>query len=573
MLNKRAATLLALFLAGSMVLSGPSSALASASAGDSEETSQTETKENEDTDSVKKKKSKAKKEKAENTENEVSDTSTPAPDDEITPDPSTETSEEEEGESAARTDVSGNTDTPPVSGEVQEGDDYTYVDGVLTILTDKKMTVSGTLSGNIVVSSNEGADLTFNDLHITEDPALCIESGSGLVEIRLTGKNVLSNVQIENSAGVKLYGPGIFSANGSIKGSAVISGGNIQAPFADPENGEGVPLYAVSVNGLEVNRSYKITDMKAGTPQRVYSYGNEILADEDGGLVMYLPAGEAQITLDGVTYEGNVVSGNGSELKVPATPTPTVTNTPTAPPDTETPRPTTTPITETPRPRPSTTPTDVPDQQAKAADNGLYWINEGATYRSGATLQFYATGDGYGPEEPQYMDPVRNATRYVPVEWNVGTSSGVAGTSGSWTKKNREETVGSTSGNTYTPGEFRFKSSFIVSTNQAAAVPCTLRVNYQREVYNGKRWRADGTTATKSVSFYIRNVSITATPTRYSSTYTRSGVTTTASRSSVSSNARNASTMDNTPIGALLLLMTAAAGSGVVIFRKKRKRL
>lgn len=49
--------------------------------------------------------------------------------------------------------------------------------------------------------------------------------------------------------------------------------------------------------------------------------------------------------------------------------------------------------------------------RASAERNSIYWINPGATYRSGATLQFYATGDGYGPEEPQGSDPAISALR------------------------------------------------------------------------------------------------------------------------------------------------------------------
>lgn len=46
-----------------------------------------------------------------------------------------------------------------------------------------------------------------------------------------------------------------------------------------------------------------------------------------------------------------------------------------------------------------------PSIKADARNNGIYWIDPGATYRSGSTLQFYATGDGYGPEEPQESNP------------------------------------------------------------------------------------------------------------------------------------------------------------------------
>lgn len=140
------------------------------------------------------------------------------------------------------------------------------------------------------------------------------------------------------------------------------------------------------------------------------------------------------------------------------------------------------------------------DMRAQPKDNGLFWINAGATYRSGATLQFYATGAGYGPEEPQELDPMKHATRYKPVSWSVGK------TKGSW-KKYSEATVGQSISGAYSSGEYRFKGSFTLNTTKTISVPYTLRVKYQREVYDGKQWKADGKTASKSVRFYIRNVS------------------------------------------------------------------
>lgn len=155
------------------------------------------------------------------------------------------------------------------------------------------------------------------------------------------------------------------------------------------------------------------------------------------------------------------------------------------------------------------------EQQAQPDDNGLYWINEGATYRSGATLQFYATGAGYGPTEPQELLPIRKATRYVPIKWRVVTSDGIRLASGSWKKRDRVVTSGSSSaiGNGYTPGEYQFKDSFTLSTDQYTAVPRTLWVDYQKEIYTGRKWKPQRKTCTRSVNFYIRNVSGTSTAT------------------------------------------------------------
>lgn len=157
----------------------------------------------------------------------------------------------------------------------------------------------------------------------------------------------------------------------------------------------------------------------------------------------------------------------------------------------------------------------IADQQAQPADNGLYWINEGATYRSGATLQFYATGAGYGPTEPQELLPIRKATRYVPIKWRVVTSGGTRVASGSWKKRDRVVTSGSISatGNGYTPGEYQFKDSFTLSTDHYTSVPYALQVVYQNEIYTGRKWNPQREICTRSVNFYIRNVSETSTPT------------------------------------------------------------
>ena len=81
------------------------------------------------------------------------------------------------------------------------------------------------------------------------------------------------------------------------------------------------------------------------------------------------------------------------------------------------------------------TPPPVPEI-ASEADNAPYWIDQGVTYRSGALLQFYATGAGYGPDEPQKLNPVNKSTRYIPVSWKVSTKShnGTRSVKGTWRK-------------------------------------------------------------------------------------------------------------------------------------------
>jgi len=155
-------------------------------------------------------------------------------------------------------------------------------------------------------------------------------------------------------------------------------------------------------------------------------------------------------------------------------------------------------------------------------DNGLFWIDEGTTYRSGAVLQFYATGAGYGPEEPQELNPIDQSVRYIPMDWCVAsTSSSGSETSitGVWTEYS-EVTSGQTYEDKdtheeyYKPGEYRFKDSFCLNTTSTSSVPFTLTVNYQKQVYDGQtdEWQNSTTAVSKSVNFYIRNVDTPVSP-------------------------------------------------------------
>lgn len=635
MLNKRAATLLAFVLAGSMALSTPATAMAAS--GGSEKASQTEdeesdmddeteedeeeektsqAKEDEDSDSVKEKKADTKEDSGEdgkktknskvssNTSKSAGSSSNKTSAKTLQDQPRAEAGEGTTTPTPSGNEVSGNTpggnvsgngtptpggntsgnETPTPGGNVSgnvisagdfklSGDlstgDYSYEETpngqqILTIKTDTAATISGVVTfGKIVVNSPKGANLTLNNMQLGAnrgDNIMEVLGGTGKVQIHLSGENTFNTFKNATSEAVTIDGSGILKAN-KIYNMVIIGGGNIQTESSwdnVPQNAAGKDLYAVSVKNLNPNAEYNIESLTAGTPSAKYNYEDRIRSDSTGTIVMYLPTGEASLTLNDAVYQGTVTSDGKGELKKQ-----TITGTPT-PSGSITPSPT----------------TPASSMQADPANNGLYWINSGSTYRSGATLQFYATGDGYGPEDPQELDPERGATRYKPVSWTVAPDTSGSGTSdkGSW-KKRSEVTTGQTVSGAYTSGEYRYKASFTPSTSQTTSVAYTLQVKYDRETYYGKnrKWEKDGTTATKSVSFYIRNTSLTVTPTytprpTYYTTTTpvRSTITTTAAQSSVSSNARNASTGDHTPIGTLVFLMIAAAGSGIGIFRKKR---
>lgn len=611
MLNKRVKMLLTLALAGAMVLSEPAASWASGE--ETGKSSQSESKKSDDEDSEKADKAEGKKEeKAGSKKKKVSSNGTSsntASSNKVSATPALnkgKTQEKDSDDPENQKEKKSATETPVLEKETEnvlpagkaqsweeddkieeldareerahafqntfnitggaEGTDYSYDSstGVLTVSTNKELTVSGTVSeGSMVVNSPEGANLHLNGLDMTTsaNSALNIVSGTGKTQIYLEGNsnNILngagSGIQVDSGSNVNIDGTGILSGTGVTGNRTVtISGGNILADVKNLEDDKLIKKEPEDEStgapaDLSANTLYSVSGNTA-------AYKNGVYSSQDGKVALYIQEGYQAVVSGDTLY---VVSVN-------ATPSPSVTPSPSPSPSV------------TPSPSPSVTmspkPTVVPDL-ASETGNGLYWIDSGKTYRSGATLQFYATGDGYGPEEPQELNPVIGSTRYIPVNWNVSTTSTyVSGSNGSargtWNKYTKE-TQGSTSGGAYVPGEYRYEASFLLSTTGTTSVPFTLQVNYQKQAYDGSKWRDDGGTVSKSVGFYILNTTATVTPTpRPSTTYVQSTVTTSAAGSSVSSNAKNATTGDETPIGTLVVLLVAAVISGAAVFRKKR---
>ena len=645
MLNKRAAKLLALVLAGSMMLSGPSASLALASSGDSKETSQTEAKEkkSESADSVKDKSSEKKKAKKQASGNSISSAKGKIAEDDDEDLPRAGVSDDSISGGSASGNVSQGDASPTLTATPSISPTATPT-GRPTITPDQQAdpTQNGLYGINEGATYRSGASLQFYATGAGYGPDEVQESDSvvdGATRYVPVSWNVIEkNGGVTEASGIwtkenreiihssmsgNTYTPGEYrfkssfvlssnltasvpytllvnyqkeiyegqewktdntppatkSVNFYIKNTDLItttptvSGqqakkekNGIYGIKTRYESGDTVEFYAIGA-GLGPNEPQTIAPINGATRYRPYQWSVADLSRRwdknagvsENGIYCYKAAFEVQTsetksyTLK-VDYQKEIYNGEdwkkatGEGAAVSKKVDFYVNGGSDDP---------------------------IPDQQADPTQNGLYWINEGATYRSGASLQFYATGDGYGPDTAQETDPVAGATRYVPVSWSVtATNGGATGASGTWAKRNREETRGSSSGNAYISGEYRFKGSFVLSTNLTTSVPYTLQVNYQREVYGGRKWKTDNASlATKSVNFYIRNTALTTTtPRPTSSYYNRSGVTSTAARSNISSNARNASTEDNTPIGALMLLMMAAAGSGLVIFRKKQNR-
>lgn len=438
-----------------------------------------------------------------------------------------------------------------VGGGISDNDYwYNTETGVLTISTNKTLSVTGktTDGSSISVNSAQSPSLSLNGLHITTSANSAINVfGNGQVAFYLGGNGEFSNINVLNGktssihiagGNVTIDGPGVLSGN-KINGTVHVKGGNILAPITNPVAVSGnIKLEQQIITGLSVNALYTISGNSGA------DYKNQVYSSGDGRIGLYLPKLESGYSYSAKT-NGRVLNIN--RIKDPAPPA-----------------------------IDKLTPTPEPDK-ANEADNGLYYIDSNTTYRSGATLQFYATGAGYGPEEPQELNPVEGSTRYIPTDWKVSTtsssvSSNGSSAKGSWTEYS-EETTGRGSGDSYIPGEYRYKGSFLINTTGTSSVPFTLQVNYNRQTYRADgTWIDDGTTASKSVNFYIRNTTATVTNRPSTTPYIRSTVTTSATRSGISTNARNAATGDETPIGTLVLLLAAAAISGTAIFRKKRMR-
>lgn len=131
-----------------------------------------------------------------------------------------------------------------ISGDgIAVGEDYTYADNVLTILSSKEVTISGTTTKDrIVVKSENGANITLSNVNISNPsgysglPAFDIaENTKNQVIITLDGKNILTsgsgNAGLQKSTDkckLIIQGKGELEANGGEK-AAGIGGGNNKA--------------------------------------------------------------------------------------------------------------------------------------------------------------------------------------------------------------------------------------------------------------------------------------------------------------------------------------------------------
>ena len=104
-------------------------------------------------------------------------------------------------------------------------------------------------------------------------------------------------------------------------------------------------------------------------------------------------------------------------------------------------------------------------------NNTITGLANGAEYLKSSTLTFTAAGAGMENTSPNPGD-----YRYRPASYQIGSVGG------SWTA-----------------------SPYTTSMAINAAGDYTLTVTYAKDVYDGNKWNADGTTVTKSVTFHVVN--------------------------------------------------------------------
>jgi hypothetical protein len=148
-----------------------------------------------------------------------------------------------------------------------------------------------------------------------------------------------------------------------------------------------------------------------------------------------------------------------------------------------------------------------------------------ATYTTSSRISFTAVGAGMDNSAPQTGD-----TRYVPESWSVVNSY-------SWDK-----------------------APYTASFGMAKAGSYTLSVSFKQQKYNGSAWADTGVSDKKSVSFTVTQSDVTPTSVPGQS------LTPAAQKTAVN-------TGDDTPIGALIILLVAAVAviAGIVVYRGKKK--
>ena len=159
---------------------------------------------------------------------------------------------------------------------------------------------------------------------------------------------------------------------------------------------------------------------------------------------------------------------------------------------------------------------------ASAEDNKVTGIEYNGVYTTQSKISFAAVGAGMDNTAPRTGD-----TRYLPVTWNVI--------------------------NTYNLKPDSYSASF----GMAKSGDYTLKVNFQLQTYDGKKWQSEEKYDTRKVPFTISKAKVTAP----------------GQNLTPAANSRNAvKTGDDTPIAGfvIILVVAVAAIAGVIIYRRKK---
>ncbi len=163
---------------------------------------------------------------------------------------------------------------------------------------------------------------------------------------------------------------------------------------------------------------------------------------------------------------------------------------------------------------------------ASADNNRITGISSDTAYDTLSKISFTAVGAGMDNTSPRKGD-----TRYVPLYWKVINTNSFSG------------------------------SDYSATFGMAQQGQYTLSVVFDQQLYDGSKWANTGKQDTKTVVFHVIAVTVTAVP----------GQTLTPAAAG-----KNAvKTGDTTPILPFIVILAvaivAAAGAGVVIFRRKKK--
>lgn len=259
----------------------------------------------------------------------------------------------------------------------EENKDFSFDNGIITVLNSNPLefTNENTAETAVSIEPNVGVtevNLTLNNVNIkiTDKPALNMGTAAATITLKGTNKIVTEGVGAalltEKSLIIKGEGdlsatgdtdyPGIgvtengqvlFQGTGIVRGigkgiaagigggknitpkegSIQIVSGNVQGTGGTDAQPIGrakgdvkinitgtsntIPVYQTVIKGLEKDMVY--SDVAVKMDDKDYSYGTALKADDQGSVTLYLPAGEASVTVGDKAYTGTIKDETDAE--------------------------------------------------------------------------------------------------------------------------------------------------------------------------------------------------------------------------------------------------------------------